>query len=438
MGGHGGRRKGAGKPPTNQTHGKPRALGSLFSFSFHCLSLESLHKFLTTCFGHTNAGPRYSEDLLMVVQHTFNWRASVRNRPGYPKLLHYDGLLVDRVNQLYEELFHEPKYRDWSPFNENIPLESAYGIVPVPAKYVDDLQVTQEDKESLTKIPTLSHLATQQKSPLPFLPIRSKSEKQQIHQMLTIALSRDERIGNNNIFQIIATDWNKTQVSVQHKKFARMPIQIAKYFKRWLKNQDRRDAEITSNARALYTALEHTPDINNMNPQGSTFHAVSLLVPQPPVLDENNSLRNIGSGGGGVDEACNNNDDDGKEMILVDHEDEESSRVVVGGATTAGLHQCIACGRTTTTTITIPSSVAANNKKRRKPRSFRNILQDGTKCPIPSKCPGKSYRKNCILFTGGDEKRKTKRVIAEGGQHKCSICRRLDCPGLYKRSKCTF
>lgn len=65
-------------------------------------NLESLHQYLTTSFGHTAAGPLYSDCLLTLVRHYYNWRMSLKNRPGFPQLIHYDGIMIDRINCYYE------------------------------------------------------------------------------------------------------------------------------------------------------------------------------------------------------------------------------------------------------------------------------------------------------------------------------------------------
>ena len=68
-------------------------------------NLESLHQYLTISFGHTVAGPWYSDSLLAVVRHFYNWRMSRKNRPKFPPLMHYDGMLVDRINNMYELIY---------------------------------------------------------------------------------------------------------------------------------------------------------------------------------------------------------------------------------------------------------------------------------------------------------------------------------------------
>ena len=55
----------------------------------------------------------------------------IKNRPHFPTIIHYDGLLIDCINNLYELVFGYPKHRDWTPFNENLPTKYTYGTVPV-------------------------------------------------------------------------------------------------------------------------------------------------------------------------------------------------------------------------------------------------------------------------------------------------------------------
>ena len=81
-------------------------------------NLESLHQYLTTSFGHTVAGPWYSDVLLAIVRHFYNWRMSIKNRPNFPTLMHYNGLMIDRINNLYELIFGHTKHRDWGHYND--------------------------------------------------------------------------------------------------------------------------------------------------------------------------------------------------------------------------------------------------------------------------------------------------------------------------------
>ena len=93
--------------------------------------VESFHELLTRSFGHTQAGPYYSDCLLTLVRHTHNWRASMRNRPGFPQLHHYDGEAIDIVNDLHEFCFAQVKYPNWIGADKGrlSPDVSPYGIV---------------------------------------------------------------------------------------------------------------------------------------------------------------------------------------------------------------------------------------------------------------------------------------------------------------------
>ena len=122
-------------------------------------NLESLHQYLTTSFGHTVAGPWYSDILLTVVRHFYNWRMSMKNRPNFPSVMHYDSLLIDRINNLYENIFGHRKHQEWSTYNENLPHKSAYGVVPVSDVHTMELvKLCQNDKDILATKPMLDYL----------------------------------------------------------------------------------------------------------------------------------------------------------------------------------------------------------------------------------------------------------------------------------------
>lgn len=122
-------------------------------------NLESLHQYLTTSFDHTTAGPWYSDMVLAIVRHHYNWRMSRKNRPGFPPLSHYNGLLIDRVNNLYESIYGYPKYPQWKSFNENLPLQSAYGIVAIDQERTSSVNASEADVAAISKSKTLKYLA---------------------------------------------------------------------------------------------------------------------------------------------------------------------------------------------------------------------------------------------------------------------------------------
>lgn len=144
-------------------------------------NLESTHQYLTTSFGHTAAGPLYSDTLLTVVRHFYNWRMSMKNRPDYPKLMHYDGLKIDCINSYYEIIFGRVKYSNWISFNEALPLESVYGIVKVEEELSSSIVPSLTDKKHIASHHMLKYLGERQGSPLPFLPLTGITMKYQFN-----------------------------------------------------------------------------------------------------------------------------------------------------------------------------------------------------------------------------------------------------------------
>ena len=396
-------------------------------------NLESLHQYLTTSFGHTMAGPWYSDVLLAVVRHFYNWRMSIKNRPNFPGVTHYDGLLVDRINSLYEVIFGYPKHREWSSFNENLPTEYAYGIVPVNNAHTLNIkQISDADKRCFSEKSTLFYLANRQKSIVPFLPIRGYREKKLIHRKLNHAIARDESLQNQTIFEKLSIDWNKTAVSISSKIYPKLPCHFARYVKGWRKNQDRRDAEIASGANRLSSALEHIPADYLSRP---IFETCPLDEPLLEPADDN-----------GNDNDADWTPDQNEES----DEDEATGFEIVPYTGTQNQTQSQSLTQTETQNLTQMSMELVcqvcrtepvfqpTGPKRKKPRTCK-VTIDGRKCPIPNTCVGRFNRVNCILITKGDETKKVRRKITVRTLKRCQLCGRQepDCPGIRNRKQCT-
>ena len=236
-------------------------------------NLESLHQHLIMSFGYTIAGPWYSEVLLSVVRHFYNWRMSIKNSPNYPSLTHHDGLLIDRIHHLYELIFGHPKHRDWTSFNENLPTMAAYGILPVNEAHTSSIKtLSDDDIKTFLDRSTLKYVAIRQTSSLSFLPTRGIREKRLIHRKLNQAIANEESLHNLSIFERLNADWIANFVSLPLKIYPKLPTHFARYVKGWRKNQDHRDAEIASGANRLSGALEYVPNT------GTIIHKVSGVV----------------------------------------------------------------------------------------------------------------------------------------------------------------
>ena len=143
--------------------------------------LESLHQKLTKAFGHTMAGVMYSDCLLALLRHQTNWRASERNRPDFPQVRHYEGLLIDAVNELYESVFGERKYANWDSSDKYMVELSPFGIVPLDKEGPDSRHV--DPVEGLTK--SLHYLSVRQRSNIPFTPVETAEEKRLFNQLVS-------------------------------------------------------------------------------------------------------------------------------------------------------------------------------------------------------------------------------------------------------------
>ena len=320
-------------------------------------NLESLHQYLTTTFGHSIAGPKYSDVLLTVVRHHYNWRMSRKNRPEFPQIMHYEGGLIDRINIMYEALFGYTKYRNWETFNESLPISSSFGIVPVDNNYSSLLQENEQDSIILSK--SLNYLKARQSSSAPFLPIRGKNERKLAHRKLNKLVVQQKSMSNQTVFDDLCKFWNTNHVSLTNKVYPKLPCHFIRYLKQWRKSQNLRDAAISSGAHRIQAALEYVPESGGM----VDFEPVPL------------------------------ND------FTTETEEQTPTEEQAGTEAQPTPQMSVLCSVCAQTTNLPPEP------KRKKPKTCKVVI-DGVSCPYPLTCEGRSNRANCFLRTGGDPEKK--------------------------------
>lgn len=369
-------------------------------------NLESLHQYLTTSFGHTMAGPWYSDSLLVVVRHNLNWRMSRKNRPGFPQLSHYNGMLIDRINQLYEIIYGHVKYREWESFNENLPMHAAYGVVAVEEELTSKLVTSEADKTEIKKNKMLSYLAVRQNADVPFLPIRGESEKKLAHQKLREAIAKNQSLDSMSVFEQICNSWNAHHVSVSDKIYPKLPIHYAKYIKYFKRNQDIRDAAIYSGSNRLSQALERVPPSHidsTFQPVSFTNSTASEISPTESVPTQTEPVT--------------------ESLVLEPVVEPPTPTPTAPDALTM-----MAAAASTQRCIEIPTEQFPKIPKRRR------CAVEG--CPSPYECEGSQWKDNCLSKTGGDSTKKKKRKITRKYTKKCAVCRVQGCPGVNNRSEC--
>lgn len=309
---------------------------------------------------------------------------SRKNRPGFPPLQHYDGRLIDRINVLYENIYGHVKYRDWSSFNENLPLSSsAYGIVSVNSALSESINVTPNDTAKLKQNEMLHYLTKRQGGLLPFLPIRSEKERKLVHIQLNLLVSKQQSLTSMNVFENLAIEWNTHHISISDQIYPKLPCHFSKYVKAWRKNRDRRDAEISSGARQVRDALEHVP----MGPTTvPTFFPVNLNPASTQQISET----------------------DNTSLLFM--------------ATAASTQPQI------------------STKPTRPPQRTRlcRMIVDGINCPDPFNCRGKNNRKNCMLIVKGNPSKIKCRSIVNRKKPHCFLCGKQGCIGTTLRSRCPY
>ena len=165
-------------------------------------NLESHHQSLTRSFGHTFAGTWYNDNVLTQVRHEINWDASIRNDLNIPKIHHYDGLLIDKVNELYVLCFRKLKYPNWISTNDSLCTTSPFGITQIKSHGSESTEMPIVRNGNFT---SKSYIAHRQKSSIPFLPVKGIAENKLFRDLVLQAVAYSESLGSGNTFSNMAT-----------------------------------------------------------------------------------------------------------------------------------------------------------------------------------------------------------------------------------------
>jgi hypothetical protein len=312
-------------------------------------------------------------------------------------------MMIDRVNELYEEIFGYPKYKDWISFNESLPTDdSPYGVVPIDSKFSKIVKASPLDIEALKGKQTLKYLAKRQKSDLPFLPIWGTSELRLFHSSMGKAIEEEQPMKDSNSFYMMTEQWNQSELSVSNSIFPKLPIQLSRHYKRWVKNQSVKDAEITSGAAILNGGLDYTPGVDTNHASSSVFETLPLSL------------------------GCNNEEENPVQ-------EQQSSEPTVSDNTVEGEVELVQ-----EVVAEVINHVVNTNATPLKSNRLCRVKLNGQKCPSPETCDGRWVRSNCKLHTGGDARLKKKRKSpAFKARLKCSICNSPDCTkGISKKTRC--
>ena len=218
--------------------------------------LESMHQKLTKAFGHTMAGVLYSDCLLAWLRHRINWRASECNRPDFPQVQHYDGLLIDAVDELHEFVFGERKYANWDSSDKYMVRLSPYCIVPLDkegpvSRHVDPVK-------GLTK--SLHYLSLRQGSNVPYTPVKTPEEKKLFNQLVSQLLQENKRLSRDDTFEELTQRWNQIATG-SNNIYCKYAQQLRSYYKLWKKTKRRKDAVSATDEKMLRAVLEHVPKL---------------------------------------------------------------------------------------------------------------------------------------------------------------------------------
>lgn len=245
----------------------------------------SVHQKIIDKFGSYNAGPEFADCLLAEYRNRHNERASVRNRPNYPDVGHYDPWLIDELKEALTSATGAEQLNNWVESNSFAPTTESYGIVALSS--YEDESVKRFDPELNLK-PSHRFLAKKMQSKYPFLPV-STEEERRLFRQLTLKYRQTKN------YDALTSDWNSQAngSTIMYK----LPSHLSTYEAIFLKNANLRDsiAESKENLNAFKMLLKVPKDIDEASsgsavvqprtrPQLGFQPGTATLVPlAPPV-----------------------------------------------------------------------------------------------------------------------------------------------------------
>lgn len=76
------------------------------------------------------AGPEHADDLMAIIRHRMNIRASQSNRRNFPKLGHYDHWLIDYILADTQKIFGSLLFGWWKNTTLSRKSRETFGIIP--------------------------------------------------------------------------------------------------------------------------------------------------------------------------------------------------------------------------------------------------------------------------------------------------------------------
>ncbi|ORY29256.1 hypothetical protein BCR33DRAFT_772567 [Rhizoclosmatium globosum] len=174
--------------------------------------VESFHQLLEQIFSSMNCSPEFMDAVLSQIRHVFNIRASERNRPGFPKIGHYEHYMIDAINEITFRIYGKPIHKWWTVTSLFRPTSETFGIIPhLPEEEWEP--VTEKDVESYPR--TYRFLALRTKCLIPYLPVHTPAEWRLFTQNLSFYVGKTAGGSSSKSgLENMALDWNSGKLPV--------------------------------------------------------------------------------------------------------------------------------------------------------------------------------------------------------------------------------
>jgi hypothetical protein len=233
-------------------------------------SVENAHRHYVTAFRHPT-GYELGDAIISERRHRHNLAAACKHYPDHPKLGHYDTWVVDKL-QIYVERNHgvvlHPGWKNICDFRDT---EESFVTV---ALHSEELHIALENhagtldrSKLLGELPSdLQFLARAMGVPLPFLPVRGKSECMLFTKIMLNHMDTFDEFAMSLIW-------------IQHVDgkdiLPKLPGQLRQHYKKWKRNRAVQDA-----FRRMRQEKEQLESINKqLVPEDLRCDAVAACLP---------------------------------------------------------------------------------------------------------------------------------------------------------------
>lgn len=259
---------------------------------------EGIHRIFLKGLRFLHTGPELGDALLTEKRHRYNHRNAERTRPEFPRFFHCDTWLIDKLQILCEYLDLPRPLPAWSNACDFIktPELTTIGRVHDDALHQAVCALTPSPSVKLTS--DQKFLCSRLGTPLPFLPVTTRAERQLFSHLITsyIRTQASPRFDDGACFNSHLMALQFTRMSDGINIFPKLPVYLRQYHTKWLYNRNAASAteRVKRSIEELMASLRPQPPVDEAPVVGQVHRVaqceVQSVEPKKPILHYSDDL----------------------------------------------------------------------------------------------------------------------------------------------------